>query len=544
VTFQVDACLPDGSPFLVVHVRIVNPHKETIPMYWWSNSAVPEARGVRVLTPADSALRTNYAGMISTVPVPPPEGPDVTYPANLQDAADFFYRIPRGRRPWVTALDRAGKGMIQTSTRLLKGRKLFVWGMGAGGRRWQEFLSVPGPTYIEIQAGLARSQYEYIPMPARSQWSWLEAYGLMEAPARAAHSPDADAARDAVARRLEKLLPEAAMNAEHAHMRAIADVPPARILQRGSGWGALERIRREQSGEPAICTPGTPMDDWSLGEDQRPWLALLEGKPMPARQPREAPGVSLLQEPWRKLLESAVRGKKCDSWQAWLHLGTMRYAAGDLKGAKKAWEKSLSREPSWWAMRNLAVLARHEDRQQESSDLYLKALRLAYEAPRCRGPEQCFPKPKHASEDGSMAPIARSPAPGSATPYGLAQLAIECFAELLHASRPAEVLAMVAQSPPAVAARGRVRFLQARAALAMGDWRTARTIVANLEVGDIREGDNAITELWFQIHEHRLAEAEQVPIDDALRERVRRDFPPPRHLDYRMFRMTKPPPAK
>ena len=110
VTFQVDACLPAGSQFLLVHVRIVNPHEETIPMYWWSNSAVPEAPGVRVLAPADSALRTNYAGQISTVPVPPKEGPESTYPENLQDAADFFYRIPRGRRPWETALDAHGKG--------------------------------------------------------------------------------------------------------------------------------------------------------------------------------------------------------------------------------------------------------------------------------------------------------------------------------------------------------------------------------------------------------------------------------------------------
>jgi tetratricopeptide (TPR) repeat protein len=555
VTFQVDACLPEGSPFLLVHVRIVNPHDRTIPMYWWSNSAVPEGSGVRVLTPADSALRTNYAGQISTVHVPPPEGPDTTYPASLQDAADFFYRIPRGRRPWEAALDRGGKGMIQTSTRLLKGRKLFVWGMGPGGRRWQEFLSVPSSTYIEIQAGVARSQYEYIPMPARSQWSWLEAYGLMEAPAREVHSKDAAAARDAVAVRLEKLLPEAAMNAQHARMRAVADAPPARILQRGSGWGALERIRRQRSAEPAMCTPGTPFDDWSLGEDQQPWLALLEGRPLPAREPWQAPGISLLQEPWRKLLESAVRKKKGNSWQAWLHVGTMRYAAGDLKGARKAWERSLARESSWWALRNLAVLARHEDRWQESADLYVQALRLAYENSRCHGPED-----RRACNLVSTGRVARGisdyerPACNPSlkglsctpyvvgrkgTPYGLIQLAIECFAELLHAGRHAEVLAMVAQSPPAVAARGRVRFLQARAALAGGDWRTARKIVARLEVSDIREGDNAVTDLWFGVHEQRVAEQERVPVDDALRERVRREFPPPRHLDYRMFRLKK-----
>ena len=195
----------------------------------------------------------------------------------------------------------------------------------------------------------------------------------------------------------------------------------------------------------------------------------------------EKPGASLLQAPWRELLEASVRKKSKDSWEAWLHLGTMRYAAGDCQAAREAWEKSLAIAPSAWALRNLAVVAKYEDRQQESAGLYLQAVKLA--------------------------------------PASL-QLAIECFAELLQAGRPAEVIAMVAKAPPAVAKGGRVRFLQARAALATGDWRTVRKILTNLEVGDIREGDNAITELWFQMNEQRLAEEEWGEIDDALRERA------------------------
>jgi tetratricopeptide (TPR) repeat protein len=260
-------------------------------------------------------------------------------------------------------------------------------------------------------------------------------------------------------------------------------------------------MRRHCAGEPAMCTPGTPFDDWSLGEDQRPWLALLEGKGLPSREPQEAPGGSPLQAPWRKLLEVGVRKKSRESWAAWLHLGTMRYAAGDFRGARQAWEKSLAIEPSAWALRNLAVLARHEDRQQESADIYLQAAHLAPE---------------------------------------VLPLAIECFVELLLAGRPQEVLRIVAKAPPAVARRGRVRFLQARAALATGNWRATGRILKDLEVDDIREGDNAITDLWFRMHEQRLAEEDHVEIDDALRERVRRDFPPPHHLDYRMFRQKAP----
>ena len=137
-------------------------------MYWWSNIAVPESPESRVLVPADAAYSFGYSGQMQRVPIPVPSAPDVTYPTNIGHSTDFFYDIPPGRRPWIAALDAEGRGLIQTSTSRQCGRKLFVWGMGSGGRRWQEFLSIPGHPYIEIQAGLARTQYECMPMPPRT----------------------------------------------------------------------------------------------------------------------------------------------------------------------------------------------------------------------------------------------------------------------------------------------------------------------------------------------------------------------------------------
>ena len=531
VTFQVDTCLPEGSPFLLVFVRIVNPHARTVPMYWWSNAAVTETPGLRVLAPADSCLRTDYAGAVRSVPVPPPGGPDVTYPANCQDAADFFYRIPRGARPWIAALDATGNGMVHTSTRRLKGRKLFVWGMGAGGRRWQEFLSVPGQSYVEIQAGLARTQHEYLPMPARARWSWLEAYGLMQADPRAVHAEDPQAARDAVAARLEETLPERELESQLARMRGVADAAPARILQRGSGWGAMERIRRERSSEPPLSSAGLPFDDEGLTPQQQPWIELLERGALPKRSSKHSPAASLVQEEWRKLLESAVRGRKGNHWHAWLQLGTMRYAAGDLKGARQAWEKSLAIAPSPWAIRNLAVLAKHEGKLAESAEMYLRAVRMIWKDADCVTPNaKAMPgRAKRRTSEHDLPPIA-SP------PHGLVE---ECCSSLIQAGRARDVLKIVSQLPPDLAHRGRVRLLQAQAAVEAGNWRLALKTLRSLEVADVREGDNITTELWFRAHEQQIAQREGVPIDDSLREWVRRDCPPPRHLDYRMFRQKK-----
>ena len=48
-------------------------------------------------------------------------------------------------------------------------------------------------------------------------------------------------------------------------------------------------------------------------------------------------------------------------------------------------------------------------------------------------------------------------------------------------------------------------------------------------------GGNGIvtTAAWLK-WEKRIAAAEKIPVDDKLHERVRRDFPPPRFIDFRM----------
>lgn len=50
----------------------------------------------------------------------------------------------------------------------------------SGGRNWNEFLSCEDESYIEIQAGLAHTQLEHIPMPANSEWEWVEAYTALD----------------------------------------------------------------------------------------------------------------------------------------------------------------------------------------------------------------------------------------------------------------------------------------------------------------------------------------------------------------------------
>ncbi len=494
--FQIDSYLPDRSPVLFVRVRIVNPHDREIPMSWWSNIAVPETLGTRVLAPADHAYRFGYDGGLRRADIPLYEGKDVTYPAAQKQAMDFFYRIPDGVRPWIAALDGAGLGLVQTSTDLLKGRKLFMWGTGPGGKRWQEHLSGPGQAYIEIQAGPARTQLEHLPMPAHTEWAWLEAYGLMEAKPSLIHGKDWPQAAATVAGQLDRLVNRTALDLELARGAEMADRVPEEIIQQGSGWGALEGKRRVKLGQAPFCSPSLVFGDESLGDAQTPWLELLRTGTFPCGEADMPPAGCVVGPEWRALLEQAAAQGPSSHWLAWLHLGVMRYHDGDMPGARSAWETSLADRLSVWALRNLAVLARQEKQIDRSVKLYLQAVRMQ---PNCLA------------------------------------LVIECGQLLVDAKKPAIWIALLAELPKVIRAAGRVRLMEGRAALALDDLETVeQLLMESPELCDMREGEQSLCDLWFGLHERRLSLKENLPVDDALRARVRREFPPPARIDYRM----------
>ena len=496
VPYQLDFWLPDGSGVLFLRVRLINPHDHEVPMYWWSNIAAPEAPDIRVLVPADRAYNHGYRGMLSQVPIPIFGNIDVTYATHAPAAGDFFYRIPDGHRPWIAALDGSGRGLFQASTSRLVGRKLFVWGMGPGGRRWQDFLSEPGHPYVELQAGLSWTQSHCVPMPAGAEWSWLEAYGLMEADPTVVHGPDWPAAWQAVETRLDQMVPQAWLEAELDRTEPAANRPPEEILQRGSGWGALERRRRGRAGDRPVCSDALAFDDASLGDDQAPWIDLLESGSFAERNPSDPPGAWMVEAAWRALLAASVDAGRSDHWLAWLHRGVMDYHAGDVEAARRAWERSVALTPSAWASRNLAVLAKHEGRDADAADLWIQALRM---------------KPD------------------------VLPLAIEGCQALVDADRAGELAGVLDGLSEVVRVNGRIRTFEARAALVLGDLdRVEQILMSDLELASIREGEVVLSDLWFAVHEKRLAAAEGVEIDDALRERVRRDFPPPPHIDFRM----------
>ena len=224
VVQQMDFFLPEGSKLLFARNRIINPLPDVVPMYWWSNIAVPETPDTRVVVDADGAYVAD--NNTSLAPLPVYNGDDVTYPINVPAAGDYFYNIPHKNRKFEAALDADGYGFVHTSTYRLIGRKLFCWGQNPGGDRWQEYLTEDGSSerYIELQAGIAHTQYECLPMPPHTTWEWLEGYGAMKADGDRVHGNWQEAKAE-VRDRLNEIITDEKMDEILAETKKMATSP-------------------------------------------------------------------------------------------------------------------------------------------------------------------------------------------------------------------------------------------------------------------------------------------------------------------------------
>jgi len=487
--YQIDLHLPEGSPLLYARVRIINPHEYELPMYWWTNIGIVEQDGGRVLAPAD----TTYYG-ITVHDCPVINGLDYSYPTQVRRSYDLFFRIPPDRRRWEAYFDQEGQGFFHTSTLRLRGRKLFAWGMGQGGRRWGEYLAVPEMPHLEIQAGLCYTQSHTAPMPARSEWTWTEAMGYFEADPAVVHSDNWQKAYAEGTRVVEEILPQAELERLDAEMAQVAVRQPDEVLSRGLGWAALEQERAAAAGEETGIPAELPFSADDLGPDQEPWLELLRTGALPERDPLDDPGQFQVQEQWQALLQESVDSGRSDHWLAWLHLGVMRMEAGDTEGARAAWETSLRRARNGWALRNLSVIESRAGNNEAACDLLGQAVEAG--------------------------PVVSS-------------LVGEYVALLVRMKRFDTLDGLLGGLPPEVRQAERLQLAAGWVALHFDRFDEVEEILQQ-DFATIQEGELTLSELWFSLHERKLAIAEGLEPSDELKARVRRECPPPYAIDFRM----------
>ena len=458
VVFQLDAWLPEDGHFLKVHVRVHNPGAEAVPMWWWSNAAVAETPDVRIVAPAETAWYYKYDGDgLQQTGLPVHEGFDVSYPGRAPDAAEYFFRTAGSALPWVAAVDAEGAGLAQVSTRALPGRKVFRWGTGPGGRRWQDWLGDAALPYLEIQVASPRPRWS-------TSASLRERRGPGSRPTGRCRSTRSG-------RTVTGRTPGSASREDpggdgsagpRVGPRPAADAvrrAPRHTLVDGSGWGALEQLRRESGGEGPLFDEGAPFDTATLTEDQRPWVDLLcPSAASTALASRDEPPVHLVQGgDWAERL-----GRLGDGWLPTYLQGLLAHAEQDRSRARLLLETSVADRRTPWALRALAVLELEEGRATRSADLYEEA-------------QQQWPHSPH--------------------------LTIETVETLLLAGRSARALSVLRGFPDPRCRLGRVRLLQAQALAETGDTALARELLDDgIEVNDLREGEDGLHGLWSSVH--------------------------------------------
>ena len=505
--YRVEAMLPSDSRHLYVRVRIDNASDKDTAVYWWSNMAVDEREDVRVLVPADKSYRWGYGGKLSKVPIPymtveanklkgrsNESGTlhwDISRTTQLPQAMDFFFDLPKGQRRWISAIGGDGYGFVQTSTDILQGRKLFVWGMGAGGRNWQSFLAQPGSAYLEIQAGLAHTQLEHLPMKGGATISWMEAYGPIKAEADVVQGKDWGAATGAVDQALENVCPRGRVEEMHQKAQNELDGKVGRSNSVGAGWPLVQKEllgSKFRDGElffPTSC----------IGRREEPWLKLIREGYIPCPDVMEEPGSYQIGTEWEQLQDKGIQQGGSRHWYGYYQYGVTLAYAGKMKEAEDAFDKSIQYERNPWALRCKAVLREFDGDKKEAAALLVEAVNMA--------PER--------------------------------NLAKEALQALHMAGKPQELIQLYDKLPQEIQELGRLKVLLIEALLDIGDTKQAKYMLNEIiELTDVREGEVKLTDLWFRMMAMIKAQESGSKLDDALLKQVKKNCVPPAHLDFRM----------
>ncbi len=503
---SLDFHLPPGARQLAVYVRIINDNATPVPMYWWTNIAVPEEKNLRVFSGSDDVIyikpesnmkegSDHYFGRAPITKLPSLPGKDPSYPANFDFSSEYFFQTPEETiSPWEAAVYNDGTAFFERSTSALRYRKMFCWGKHRGGKHWCDYLSEPGKgDYVEIQAGIASTQIHGLKMEGNSVWEFTQLFGGMNiTPVYA--SGEWNTARDRVEEAINRNLPPDKVNELHEGFRKYRELKPREILHSGSGWGALEMKRREIAEKSCQIPGGIHFPESSLGTLQKPWLLLLEEGRLPSVE-TGCPDAWMTDQSWLEPLKKASEAEKDNPWPL-IHLGVLLYEGDRKAEAEAAWKMSIRIKETAIAWRNIA---RAEDEREELE----KAVKSMLISTQLEG--------------------------GKPAGY----LSREMMELYIRTRRFNEAWEYYKNLPENVSAMERITALAAQAAFETGHEEFLKAVFEK-EFAYIKEGETKLVDLWYAYSVRRIAHVRNVPMDETLNREVHRTCPPPSGIDFMM----------
>lgn len=502
--WQVDFHLPKDARALYVHVRIHNDLSHAVPLYWWTNTAIPEEKRVRVFSGTGEVIYINpksleqegaphgYAhAQLPELPSMP--GVDVTYPENSDYTNEFFFQNGSDVRcPWEAAAYDDGFLFLERSTQPLRTRKMFCWGSHFGGRNWTDFLSEPGKgAYVEIQAGLTPTQIHGADLAVGQTIEFTQAFSCAGLDSSFTHTADWYAAKDAVEQAVCATLTAETLEEHDLAFSAAANLPCGDLLHLGSGWGYLEserrRIEREQVIPESVCFPREAM-----GKEELSWLGLLSDGALPPLTAEALPRSWMTDPRWRPYLEQSLAANPKHNSPR-IHLGALLYENGQEERAVELWTSALALEESAIARRNLATAYLSQGKAEEALGHMGKAFFLC---------------PKR-------------------------EIAREYLSLLNQIGEYERAWAVYCGLPEKAAADERVMITAAAAALEVGAEDFLQKVFA-YPFAVIREGENQMVDIWFRHQAQQKAAHEGRDDVKAVELELRAAVRPPRNIDYRL----------
>lgn len=517
--YQMDFHLPKGSSLLYSHVKLINPNETDTTTYWWTNIAIPEDGNTRVLSSSDMVIVAIDGKGLSYEQLPhlsPFEDEDLSYPHNASRGYDHFYQVPEGTKTaWEAGAYNDGLVFFDRSTAPLLYHKMFCWGNHSAGQHWQDFLSDPGQgNYIEIQGGIARSQMHDKLFPAGSTFEWTQCFGGAFLDRESLHQNDFTKATAYMGSYIDSVVSEEELLSMNETLKILAntEVHEENLVHLGSGWGALEQMLTDRFPK-SVCFPRS-----TIGPAQYPWYALLTEGKLAYESPDEIPSSWMVSQKWMALLEESMQ-KNGEDWYSLLHYGVMlnermdeehiattasrwgkysKYA--DL--ARQAFLKSLSLQPSVWALRCLFCIEKEAGNFDLAEQYYDKVFEL----------------------------------PAANIDFAFAA---EYMQYLNSKKKYEKSWNLYLSLPEQIKTVDRMMLCAAQAAIKLRKIDFIATVFER-EYADIREGECSLTDMWFEYCALKMAKERNLPEDisgpalDALIDEAWDTCPPPAAIDFRM----------
>ena len=522
IFWQVDFHLPEGSRHLIAHVRMVNPFDKATTTYWWSNVAVPTTGKTRVLASNKNVI-SFCSGIckFETLPHVTEFGDiDATYPENAPRAFDYFIQKNEdGESTWEAAAYDDGTVFYERSTAPLYYKKLFAWGNHKAGKHWQEFLSdgVGTGYYAELQAGIAPSQLHDKLLPAGGKYEWTQCFGGVAADREMLFDEDYHKAVAYFGATVDFILSADGINALNERLIKLADIPVREtdLRHMGSGFGALEIKRMKLDGD------GTAPENLlfpisALAENEKPWLSLLECGKYPEVPAAKLPTSYMTSMKWFPRIKAAAENE--GGYLANLYYGVARYELQSTEQmldvlyrtpvdetqtaeSREIFLRSLACAESVSAYRNLAVIEAAEGNLALAEEYYDKAMALP----------EVFDDFALCSE----------------------------FLLFLNGQKKYEkVWRLFLSMPEEIKSVDRIRISAATAAVKLGELDFLKSFFEQSH-HDIREGENSLTDIWFEYCARKMANERQITelTEETLEELLDEAWetcPPDYSIDFRM----------